>query len=347
MQMAYLIIFGIFFGYILQRSRFCFAASFRDVFLLRNTALTRALLVALAVNSIGFALAHFFSPNADLLLYGKVSPFGVHTLVGGLLFGCGMVIAGSCVSGCLVRIGEGYLMQMATFAGLMLGSLLGAWNLNWWLTIISISPVIFLPELWGWPAAIFMQLLILALLFLFTIKYEKTNDIWSFFRASAGSWSYGKGAVFLALTNSLYFVLAQRAWAVSSGMTNLAGGIIGLLGLSIKHWSFFQHELSKENSILFAHPLVYLVLAMVLGSFLASLLHREFRIRRPRTRKYYYFAVLGGLMMGYGARLALGCNIGALLSGISSFSLHGWVFFLAVFAGAYLGGKLLLRYLIE
>lgn len=347
MQTVYLAIFGIFFGYVLQRSRFCFAASFRDIFLLRNTALTRALIVALAVNTIGFTLAHFFSPTADLLINGRIYPFGVHTLVGGFLFGCGMVIAGSCATGCLVRLGEGILMQLGTFAGLLFGSLLGAWHLNWWLPVISTSPVLFLPELWGWPAAIIMQLLLFAVLFFFAVRYEGTRDVWSFFWSPAGSWSYGKGAIVLALTNTFYLILYQRTWGVSSGITNLAGGILGFFGVCVEHWRYFQQELSAEKSILFAHPLVCLVLAMILGAFLASLLHREFRIRRPRTKKYYYFAMLGGLMMGYGTRLASGCNVGALLSGISSFSLHGWIFSIAVFAGSYFGGKLLLRYLIE
>jgi hypothetical protein len=51
-------------------------------------------------------------------------------------------------------------------------------------------------------------------------------------------------------------------------------------------------------------------------------------------------AVLGGLAMGYGARLAYGCNIGAFFSGIASSSLHGWVWFAAAFAGNVLGTRL-------
>jgi uncharacterized protein len=51
-------------------------------------------------------------------------------------------------------------------------------------------------------------------------------------------------------------------------------------------------------------------------------------------------ALVGGLLLGYGARIAYGCNIGAFFSGIASSSLHGWLWFAAAFAGNAAGVKL-------
>jgi uncharacterized protein len=51
-------------------------------------------------------------------------------------------------------------------------------------------------------------------------------------------------------------------------------------------------------------------------------------------------AVIGGLLLGYGARLAFGCNIGAFFSGIASGSLHGWVWLAAAFLGSMAGVRL-------
>ena len=51
-------------------------------------------------------------------------------------------------------------------------------------------------------------------------------------------------------------------------------------------------------------------------------------------------AVIGGLMMGYGARLAYGCNIGAFFSGVASTSLHGWVWILCAVPGNLIGIRL-------
>ena len=121
MQLLYPIVFGFIFGFVIQRSRFCFAACFRDIFLIRNTAQTRAVLLALFINTLGFTLVHFLL-DGDLAAAGHVYPVGLHTMVGGLLFGFGMVIAGSCVSGCLTRIGEGNLMQVVALLGILLGS---------------------------------------------------------------------------------------------------------------------------------------------------------------------------------------------------------------------------------
>jgi uncharacterized membrane protein YedE/YeeE len=346
----YPFLFGFLFGYVMQRSRFCFAASFRDIFLLRSTALTRALILALALSSTGF-LAVQWLLGYDLSVMGRVYPVGVHTLVGGLFFGFGMVIAGACVSGCLVKMGEGYMMQYATFAGLIAGSLLGAWNLNWWIQrSVSMSPTVFLPHTLGWPLAIIIQFVLLALLFFWAMKIEGSNNPWSIFNASGSIMPYGIGAVLLSVSNVALFIVWHRPWGVTSGIAHGAGWLAWRVGIPVREWVYFNSELLAENSpasTLLTHPLLYLVFAMVAGSLFASLIHRELRLRRPRTKKYYVAGLVGGLMMGYGSRLAFGCNIGALLSGISSFSLHGWGFALAALFGAAAGGRALLRYLVD
>ena len=79
---------------------------------------------------------------------------------------------------------------------------------------------------------------------------------------------------------------------------------------------------------------------------MGSVVHKEFRIRWPRRKKQYLAALLGGLLMGYGARLAGGCSVGALVGGTASFSLHGWLFGLVLIPGAWLGFKLSQNYFI-
>ena len=61
---------------------------------------------------------------------------------------------------------------------------------------------------------------------------------------------------------------------------------------------------------------------------------------RPRT---FALAAGGGVLMGFGAMLGLGCTIGTFLSGVMAFSLHGWVFAGGLMAGAFLGVKILRR----
>lgn len=358
-------LFGFIFGYTLQRSRFCFAASFRDIFMIRNTVLARALLVTIALTTTGFVAVHFFS-GISLEMAGKIYPVGLHTVIGGVLFGFGMVIAGNCVSGCLVRLGEGYLAQWYAFTGLIIGSAAGAWNLGWWVDrFTGKSPSIFLPAQIGWPAALLIHFSLIALLYSLLLKFHNTvagDSIlkrdnprplplvkkWIREFPAQKSWPYITGAVFLSLANTLLFLFWGEQWSITAGLTHLSGWLAQLAGLAPESWHYFLDPRYRECCGVgyLDHPLLYLALAMILGSLVSCLLNREFRLRRPRHWKYRLAAFAGGLILGYSSRVALGCNIGGFLGGVSSLSLHGWLFGLAILAGAYLGGKFFMRYLL-
>ncbi len=357
--------FGFIFGYILQRSRFCFAAGFRDIFMIRNTALTRAILLLLLLTSLGFFLVHF-SGASYLPDYGIIYPLGMHTIVGGVLFGFGLVIAGNCVSGCLMRMGEGYLMQWVTFSGLLIGSALGAWNLGWWgPRFIELSREVFIPDYMGWPASLIIYILLLALLYFFALAFERgTYRVGDHFKLHSGffinsmsnlsnmffhgkNWSYFTGAVALSLANILLFYFWGRPGGITSGLTHLAGWLSCRVGFIPCDWYYFQELIYLEGRrIYLEHPLLYLSAGIVIGSLFASLIHSEFRIRRIKSFRFTMSALSGGILLGYSSRIAMGCNFGGFWGGLSSFSLHGWVFGLFILVGAYLGGKFFMRYLL-
>lgn len=351
----YPLLFGAVFGYILQRSRFCFAGSFRDIFLIRNTTLTRAVLLSLALTTAGFSLVGLLSGGVSYLeTHGLVHPAGFNTVVGGVLFGFGMVIAGACVSGCLVRMGEGYVMQYYTFAGLLAGSALGAWNWCCW----NYYPKIFLPHHLGWFQTVLLQLFFIGFLYLLALRYERgqwpvlkwpawpgSRSFPALFRSK--SWSYTTGAVLIAVSNILLFYFWERPWGISSGLAHFSGWILENFGFNPSRWTYFS-EVAREKEIsrLLDYPLVYLALAMVIGSLISTLLHGEFRWRLPANGRYVIAALVGGVLMGYSSRLVMGCNIGGYLGAVSSLSLHGWLFGIFILLGAFLGGKFLMRYLV-
>jgi hypothetical protein len=80
-------------------------------------------------------------------------------------------------------------------------------------------------------------------------------------------------------------------------------------------------------------------LGMLLGAMAAAALRPFARVPWPPL-KSLVAAAIGGLLMGWGARLGFGCNIGAFIGGIASGSLHGWVWFAAALPGCALGIKL-------
>lgn len=166
------------FGFILQRARFCFTASMRDPYLTGGTSLTKSVLLALAVTSLGFWAIKYgaFQNGLPIPGQGFIAPVGLTTVIGGTIFGIGMVISGGCASGTLMRVGEGFQMQILSLIFFVVGSLLAAATFGFWtLNFMVRAPRIFLPDVFGWFGAIVVQLVIIALLWIAADKYAKAK----------------------------------------------------------------------------------------------------------------------------------------------------------------------------
>lgn len=169
-------VFGCAFGFVLQKARFCFTASMRDPCITGSTSVTRAVLIAFAVSTIGFWAIKYgaFMKGQPIPGQSYIMPISLATAVGGILFGIGMVIAGGCASGTLMRVGEGFGMQMLSLLFFVIGSLIGANNMGWWtLNFNATAPRVFLPDVFGWGGALVLQLAIIGLLYIAADKYEK------------------------------------------------------------------------------------------------------------------------------------------------------------------------------
>lgn len=161
-------------------------------------------------------------------------------------------------------------------------------------------------------------------------------------------WPYWVGGVAIAAVNTALMVVDRRPWGVMSMLTNLGSRAMQLVGLQPEAWSYFQSP-HREQSLSQFGPLdgsLWFNLGIIAGVVISGLATGELRLRRaPRPWRTAALALGGGLLMGYGARLASGCNAGALLGGIPSLSVHGWVFALFVFVGVLLGLRLFRRVL--
>ncbi len=168
--------FGCSFGFILQKSRFCFTASMRDPCITGSTSVTRAVLIACAIATFGFWAIKYgaFTSGQPIPGQSYVMPISLATAVGGVLFGIGMVIAGGCASGTLMRVGEGFGMQMLSLLFFVIGSLIGANHMGWWtLNFNATAPRVFLPDVFGWGGALVLQLAVIGLLYIAADLYEK------------------------------------------------------------------------------------------------------------------------------------------------------------------------------
>ena len=167
-----LFLFGVVFGIIVQRSRFCFVAAFRDLTVSRDGRVMKWTLLSIALGVIPFTLlkAHGYQPMH------MVFPMGLHNIVGGLVFGIGMTIAGGCGIGILARSGEGYMRSWLAIMGGMLAAGL-------WIHIYG-SPVgegwlygkpVFLPKVLGWYGAVAFVFGFLLLFYIAIRMVEKTK----------------------------------------------------------------------------------------------------------------------------------------------------------------------------
>lgn len=350
---------GIMYGFTIQRSRFCTVASIRDVFLIRNFSIAKGILLYLIITTVTFGVLYFISGKTSLMVGSRLEPVSIFTMIGAFIFGIGMVIAGGCTSGTLIRMGEGLIMQWWSFLGIVLGLLLTTWQYDRISQYNIGRDAIFLPDLIGLPQSIVLQVCLFAGVYgLFTrIEQRKHGSAVSAARFQAASvplplaqrffrpWSYTTGAVFLAILTTLVF-LWNKTWGITNGIIHLTFGLLKTAVPAVNESPLLVQMAAKQDAFL-AHPFVPLVLAMIIGSLISALLGKEFRIRHVANRRFIASALAGGFLMGVGARLAHGCNISSVMSGIPSLSLHGWVFLLCMILGVWVGLKILMRYLVK
>jgi uncharacterized membrane protein YedE/YeeE len=104
-------------------------------------------------------------------------------------------------------------------------------------------------------------------------------------------------------------------------------------------WPYWRDDPSGLGHSIFADITSVMDIGIIIGACLAALGSGRFAWRWRLRRADYAGAVLGGLLMGYGARLSGGCNIGAYFSALASGSLSGWVWIMAAFVGSAIGLK--------
>ena len=161
-------------------------------------------------------------------------------------------------------------------------------------------------------------------------------------RVVRGAWPLWVGALALAALNLGVLLVSGGPWGVTTAFAlwgSKAAGAVGLADPS--SWSFWSDGRSEllSGSVL-AESTSLTNFGIMIGALIASGLAGAFALHRRIPGRLALGAVLGGQIMGYGARLAYGCNIGAYLGGISSLSLHGWVWGVMALVGTWVGLRL-------
>ncbi|MBP2311231.1 YeeE/YedE family protein [Azospirillum soli] len=349
---AALFLLGSALGLALYHASFGFTSAFRVLIADRRGAGLRAQMLMLAL-----ACALFFPVLAAGSLFGApvkglVAPVGVSVVVGAFVFGVGMQLGGGCASGTLFTVGGGNTRMLVTLAAFIAGSVLGAYHLPWWQALPSVGPVSVIDS-FGWPAALALNLAVFAAVAGLSVVLEKrrhgrlvtdgatptTAGLGRFLR---GPWPLVWGAVALAVMNFATLALAGRPWGITSAFALWGSKGLAAAGVDVASWPFWQTPANAAmlRGSVAADVTSVMDFGIILGALFAAGLAGRFAPGWKLPLKSFVAAVVGGLLLGYGSRLAFGCNIGAYFSGIASGSLHGWVWIVAALAGNWVGTAL-------
>ncbi|AWI51104.1 hypothetical protein DDU33_06250 [Actinobacillus porcitonsillarum] len=316
-------------GFVFQRSRFCLTGGFRDMYLAKNHRMFYALLIAISVQSIGvltlMELGYIGSPYKDFSLFSIV--------IGSILFGISIILASGCATGTWYHAGEGLIsswvaliMYMISAAAMRFGALsdftkamgqYGKMNENlaatlgisvWWLVALLIVVTVF-----GVYKILSKPTLKMA-----TLPARYTGLRHYLFEKKLHPFVAG----------ILVGLLAFAAWAVN-GLDGKTAGL-GITGPSANIVMFLTTgEMKRINWG------VFLVLGIMLGSYIAAKGSREFKWRMPDL-KTFRNSVVGGLLMGVGASLAGGCTIGNGLTATAVMSAKGWISLFFIMVGVWI-----------
>ena len=312
---------GVIFGFVLQRGRFCMNSAFRDIILMKEYTLLKAVALAIVVQMIGF---HLLATMGYIQLYPKTFYWGA-MIFGGFVFGIGMVLAAGCASGTTYRVGEGMMGSFVALLGLMIGGLItsggalkdltsylqpsegalkaittenpGSLVGNANLTLANVF------DLDPWIFVVIIAIIILAVL------------IW---KRGGGEETKTEGTA--------YEKIFKKGW--NWWVTGIAIGIIGImafiaykkyaLGISGGWFNFLNALITGDPDKL--NWFTFLVIGVVIGAAISAVIAGEFKLRAPDARRLLQ-QLIGGFLMGIGAVIGTACNIGHILSGIPQLAL--------------------------
>ncbi len=323
-----LLLVGVGLGWALAAARFGFTTGWRHLVENKDPSgvygqiLLLALLAALSMPM----LARFPETTAAL------GPLSISLLVGAFVFGLCMQIADGCGSGTLYKAGLGVPLNMGILPLFALGSFMGSVHLNSWLALGAAEPVGLVDHL-GAGGALGATLLAL-------VVVAVGVGLWSgqrfSFKNVPARWLWG--AVVLALFAALNLFIAGQPWGVVYGFGLWAAKGATALGLFDPTLNAFWSDPGHAQRL--SQTLLLDITSITNIGILAGALWvapKRPQDARPLTTGQWAIGLLAGFLMGYSSRLAFGCNVGAMVSGISTGSLHGWIWVPMAFLGTLIG----------
>lgn len=325
---GFLLAIGLGFGIVLEGLRFGFAGPWRAMILRREAGGLLAQLLAIAL----VAVAAFpLLANNPGELTGAHAPVGFAMVGGAFVFGVAMQLVLGCGSGTLVNAGSGNAVSLLALPFFAIGSFLGASHVFWW-TGLGTLPVVALSGTGG---------------LLVTLAGLAAVAAFVWWRAAPAGRSLPRrlvwAAVAIAALAVLNLIVSGQPWGVVYGLGLWVAKGVALTGVDMSANAFWgaAGNVERVQQSLLTDVTSLTNIGIIGGAFLVAAWRGGLGQPLPRLPARAWVAtVVAGLALGYSSRLAFGCNVGAFFSGISTGSLHGWVWFAAAFAGSTFGVRL-------
>jgi len=351
---------GLVLGIALYHASFGFARAYRRMLVARDMRGVQAQLLLLALTTLFFAPVFANGTAFGQAVGGAWAPVSVSVAVGAFMFGIGMQIAGGCGSGTLYTAGGGSVRMLLVLACACVGSFAASLHMGWWQALPAHEAMVLADEL-GWRTALALQLGVMGLLAWVlqrlarpvvksaaTAAADLTNANQTRGEVAAtawrrtllcGPWPVMVAAVVLAFGNLSTLLVAGHPWSITWGFTLWGAKAAQVLGWSAVSSGFWQGDFQSSAlaGTVLEDTTSLMDIAIMLGALFAASLAGRFAPKANLPWRSLLAAVLGGLLLGYGSRIAYGCNIGAFVSGVASGSLHGWLWIAAALPGSWVG----------
>lgn len=348
-RMGALWLLGAALGLTLFHASFGFAGAFRRLLAERRGAGLRAQLIMLGLAVCLFLPALEAGAILGQPLRGFVFPVGLGLMLGAFLFGIGMQLGGGCASGTLYTAAGGQGARMwITLLAFIIGATFAAWDGERW-TDWPALPALSLQRSLGAGPAILLSLAVLALAWALSRRIEIARHgsaerlAWRGGDWLTGPWPMVWGAIALAALNFATLWLAGRPWAITAVFPLWGSLALDRLGWGDPaFWAYWEDPTRTEALLrpLLADRMTVMNLGLMLGAFLAAALAQRLASPLWPAPGAALASLIGGLLLGYGAVLAAGCNVSAFFGGIASGSLHGWVWIVPALLGNAVGLRL-------
>ncbi len=350
-------------GFVMHRSDFCFASMFRDFFLFRDAFMLRMLLLLVTSGMLFIEMARQ-TGLVPLYPFFLLQPPTFANVIGGFIFGIGMVLAGGCVVSTVYKMGSGSILSGVALTGLVVGSGIYAEIHPWWKAVSGHldfpGEEVTIPQFLGIDPLLLVVLVTIPCLLL-VFRWQRKGKMVRISHAE-GYLQPWKAAVFLSFAGLFSCILIGLPMGITTAYAKMAAYIETLIipghmkTVQFFHIVPFKLTVPLTSGYIEGGPGVgfdgiwakefFLFIAIVLGSACSAIVLKEFRFHFRVPPRQYLSAFIGGTVMAMGARLSPACNVLHLIGGVPVFAVSSFLFLAGLAGGSWLGSRILVRLVI-